>query len=194
MRAWIGSRIDDGTTAVFAIDRSPRPSLEEINSALGELHRLNDEATDPAREAALLAHKDELLARMEASERVGEVIALHPGEGRRFDWGQDSPAGFELARAILTDAVGDPPPHHVADHYVADIVARLPRDRFRIEAADVHDWLIGRGLFVEAELAAHRGGLDPDGGPALRLATPDEPIGGADPQAGCGPAPTGPDP
>src|SRR5581483_2595239 len=153
MRAWIGSRIDDGTTAVFAIDRAPRPSMEEVGEVLGELRRLIDGPADPAREAALLDRKRDLLDRIEASERVGEVISLHPGEGRRFDWGEDSPAGFELARAILTDAVGDPPPHHVADRYVADVIARLPRDRFRIEAADVHEWLISRELFVEAELA-----------------------------------------
>ena len=113
MRAWIGSRIDDGTTAVFAIDRAPRPSMEEVGSVLGELRRLSDSPGDPAQEAAVLARKEDLLDRIEASERVGEVLPLHPTSGRRFDWGEDSPVGFELARAVLTDAVGDPPPHHL---------------------------------------------------------------------------------
>jgi hypothetical protein len=183
MRAWIGSRIDDGTTAVFAIERSPRPSMEEVSSVLGELRRLNDGPADPAQDAAVLARKRDLLDRIEASERVGEVIPLHPASGRQFDWGEDSPVGFELARAVLSDAVGDPPPHHVVDRYVADVVAHLPHDRFRIEAADVHEWLVGQELFVEAELAAHRGGLDPDRGPALHIAAPDEAPGASDGRA-----------
>src|SRR5581483_6699050 len=56
VRAWIGSRIDDGTAAVFAIDPPPRPDLGEIRSFLDELRTLTEDITsgisEPGREAA----------------------------------------------------------------------------------------------------------------------------------------------
>lgn len=193
MRAWIGSRIDDGTTAVFAIDPPPRPDLGEIRSFLDELRSLTEDITSgisqPGREAAFRERKNDLFDRLRVGERVGKVTAIQPpSPERRFDWGSDSPAGFDLARAILTDAVGDPPPHHVVDRFVADVIARLPRERFRIEASEVHEWLTGQGLFVESELVAHRGGLDPDR-PALRIVSPDEGPAGAGDGSASGPDP-----
>ena len=185
MRAWTGSRLDDGTTAVFAVEPPPRPDLNEIRSFLGELRTLTDHiviagpGSDPASEAAFQARKHDLFDRLRMGERIGEMLALQPPTpGGTFDWGADRAGGHDLARAILTDAVGDPPPGPVVDRYVADVVARLPRDQFRIEAADIHEWLAGQGLFVESELVAHRGGLDPDR-PALRIVSSDDatPVG-----------------
>ncbi|MDQ1657295.1 MAG: hypothetical protein QOD41_2378, partial [Cryptosporangiaceae bacterium] len=191
MRAWIGSRIDDGTTTVLAIEPPPRPDLGEIRSFLGELRTLTEDITsgisEPGRQAAFRERKNDLFDRLRTGERVGQVIALQPpSPERRFDWGADSPAGFDLARAILTDAVGDPPPHHVVDRYVANVVAHLPRERFRIEASEVHEWLTGQGLFVESELVAHRGGMDPDR-PSLRILSPDQAAAGLGATSGSGP-------
>ncbi|HJV08292.1 MAG TPA: hypothetical protein VJ653_01365, partial [Acidimicrobiales bacterium] len=62
------------------------------------------------------------------------------------------------------------------------------RDRFRIEASEIHEWLVGQGLFVESELVAHRGGMDPDR-PAFRVVSPDEAAAAPDGESGTGPDP-----
>jgi len=188
MRTWVGDRIDDGTTAVFAFDRlppPPRPSLEEVGDMLGELRRLvEDPGRDPRWDQEVLTRKQELIERIEASEApVPVAVPLHPPwADRRFDWGDDSPAATALAHALLADAVGDPPPDPVAQRFAAEVIASLPREHFRLDAADVHEWLLAAGLVVEAELVAHRGGLDPDR-PALRVVAPDESAAG-EPMAG----------
>ncbi|MGH9008247.1 MAG: DUF6166 domain-containing protein, partial [Acidimicrobiia bacterium] len=224
MRTWVGDRIDDGTTAVFAFDRPPRPSLDEVAEMLHELRQLSEHPVpDPrwAREVGdalhdlrglsentvpdlrwlrevgetlhvlrqlsgnpvadpewvrdVLARKQQLLEGIEASEGpVPMVVPIHPPSAdRRFDWGDDNPAATTLADALLTDAVGDSPPDPVAARFAAEVIAFLPKERFRLDAADIHEWLLHAGLAVEAELAAHRGGLDPDR-PALRVIASDE--------------------
>ncbi|MGH3370992.1 MAG: DUF6166 domain-containing protein [Nocardioidaceae bacterium] len=178
MRVWVGNRIDDGTTAVFAFDQPARPSLDEIGELLRELRQLNDDpATDLARQTDFVARKQDLIERIEADENpVPAVVPIHPAAGDRpFDWGEDGPGAKELAWAVLTDAVGDPPPEQVVERYVNDVVASLPKDQFRLDAADINEWLLTQDLFVEAELAAHRGGLDPgpSGPPSLRVVAPD---------------------
>ena len=233
MRTWVGDRIDDGTTAVFAFDRPPRPSLEEVGDMLHELRQLTENPVpDPqwAREVGdalhglrqlsdnaapdlrwlrevgetlhvlrdlsgspvadpqwvqdVLARKQQLLERIEASESpVPVLVPIHPPSAdRRIDWGDDGPAATALAHALLTDAVGDPPPDPVATRFATEVIAFLPKERFRLDAADIHEWLLHAGLAVEAELAAHRGGLDPDR-PALHVvASADAPTG--EPTAG----------
>lgn len=174
MRVWIGDRIDDGTAAVFAFDQPPRPGLDEVGDLLRAMRDLNH-ARPPnlAQEMEFLTRKLDLINRMAVSEQpVPVVVPIHPpSSDRRFDWGRESLGAADLARAILTDAVGDQPPDQVVGRYAADVVARLPTDRFRLDATGVNEWLLTQGLFVEAELAAHRGGLDP-GHPALRIAAP----------------------
>ena len=182
MRTWVGNRIDDGTTAVIAFEPPARPTLEEVAGTLGELRRLGeDPSADPAREASVLARKRDVLDGIETSERaVGLVVPLHPASGEPpFDWGEASPAAAGLARVILTDAVGARPPDHVVDRYVTDVVARLSHEHFRLDAADVNEWLLAQGLFVEAELVAHRGGLDTDRPTRRVVADGDTPSGDA---------------
>ncbi|MEW6473150.1 MAG: DUF6166 domain-containing protein [Actinomycetota bacterium] len=176
MRTWVGDRIDDGTTAVFAYQRLPRPSLEDVGDMLHELRQLSENpGSDPQWVREVLARKEELIERIEASDGpVPIVVPIHPPSAdRRFDWGDDSPAATALAHALLTDAVGDPPPDPVAARFAAEVIAFLPREGFRLDAADLHEWLLHAGLAVEAELAAHRGGLDPHR-PALHVVAPDE--------------------
>ena len=171
MRVWVGDRIDDGTTAVFAFDQPARPRLEEVGELLRELRQLNDEPEpDLARQISFLHRKKDLIARIEANERpVPRVSPVRPDSAdRTFDWGADGTGARELARAILTDAVGDRPPDAVVARYASEVIASFPATRFRLNAADVHEWLLAHDLFVEAELAAHRGAIDPDQ-PALRV-------------------------
>ena len=90
MRVWVGDRIDDGTTAVFAFEQPPRPSLDEVGDLLRELRQLNDDpATDLVREMEFLTRKRDLIERIEASESpVPLVVPLQPPSAdRRFDWG-----------------------------------------------------------------------------------------------------------
>ena len=176
MRTWVGDRIDDGTTAVFAFQRHPRPSLEDVGDMLNDLQNLSENpGSDPRWVRKVLARKQELVERIEASDGpVPMVVPIQPPSAdRRFDWGDDSPGSTTLADAILTDAVGDPPPDPVAVRFATEVIAFLPKERFRLDAAAIHEWLLHAGLAVEAELAAHRGGLDPDR-PALRVVAPDE--------------------
>jgi hypothetical protein len=180
VRVWVGDRIDDGTTAVFAFDQPARPRLEEVGELLRELRQLNDDPEpDLAREISFLRRKKDLIERIEAYERpVPRVSPVRPeSPGQTFDWGADGPGARELARAILTDAVGDPPPEDVIQRYASEVVAVLPAGQFRLDAADVNEWLLAHDLFVEAELAAHRGAIDPDR-PVLRVVEPDGTPGG----------------
>lgn len=184
MRTWVGDRIDDGTTAVFAFQRPPRPTLEEVGDTLFQLRQLSENAADPEWVREVLAGKQELIERIGAFEGpVPIVVRINPPfAGGRFDWGADSPGATALAHALLSDAVGDPPPDPVAARFAAEVITFLPKEQFRLDAADIHEWLLHAGLAVEAELAAHRGGLDPDR-PALRVvASDDAPTG--EPTAG----------
>jgi hypothetical protein len=177
---WVGDRIDDGTTAVFAFDQPARPRMEEVGELLRELRQLNDDPEpDLACQVSFLRRKKDLIERIEAYERpVPRVSPVRPeSPGQTFDWGADGPGARELARAILTDAVGDRPPDEVVERYASEVVADLPAGRFRLDASDVNEWLLAHDLFVEAELAAHRGAIDPDR-PVLRVVEPDDTPGG----------------
>jgi hypothetical protein len=176
MRTWVGDRIDDSTTAVFAFQRPPRPSLEDVGDTLHQLRELSENpGSDPEWVREVLARKQELIERITAFEGpVPIVVRINPPSADgRFDWGADSPGATALALAVLTDAVGDPPPDPVAARFAAEVIASLPKEQFRLDAADIHEWLLHAGLTVEAELAAHRGGLDPDR-PALRVVALDQ--------------------
>ena len=186
MRTWVGDRIDDDTTAVFAFQRPPRPSLEDVGDTLHQLQQLSENpGSDPQWVREVLARKQELIERIKAFEGpVPIVVRINPPSAdRRFHWGDDSPGATALAHALLTDAVGDPPPDPVAARFAAEVIAFLPNEQFRLDAADIHEWLLHAGLAVEAELAAHRGGLDPDR-PALRVVAPDEAATTGEPTAG----------
>lgn len=89
-----------------------------------------------------------------------------------YSWGNQTVEAFRLASAILADAVGDPPPEAVAGRFLHEVVSHFRTAEFQLGVDEVNDWLLENRLFVEAELAAHRGDMLPQG-PALAV-TPDD--------------------
>ncbi|MGH9248711.1 MAG: (2Fe-2S)-binding protein [Acidimicrobiales bacterium] len=70
-----------------------------------ELRRLSENpGSDSQWVQEVLARKQELVERIEASEAVPIVVPIQPpSPDRRFDWGEDGPAATALANAVLTD-------------------------------------------------------------------------------------------
>lgn len=131
MRTYIGYRAREGTVVVRAVDV---PAGVDVEGPIDL--------------------RDRIVAAQGPADRKRE-----PNPANRTGSGRLPGSLTGLARSILTDAVGDVPPEPVAAGFAGDVVPRLPHRRFVLSGAEVHNWLVEQGLFVEAELAAHRCGL-----------------------------------
>jgi hypothetical protein len=190
MRTYVGERNPDGTREVRVVDAPARPEMAEVGDLLDELHALNEAQRVGSmpdnelaqREAVFVARKHDLLSRIEVVDQPHEpgVPLTWPGssDDLGFSWGNQTLEALRLASAILADAVGDPPPDAVTGRFLHEVVSQFRTAEFELGVDEVNDWLLENRLFVEAELAAHRGDMLPQG-PAFAV-TPDD----ADPGEG----------
>ncbi len=58
-----------------------------------------------------------------------------------LEWGYGGSGPADLARSILADRIGWPPPPRVYQQFKREVVAGLPRDGFELAAARVDAWL-----------------------------------------------------
>src|SRR4051794_22577311 len=65
-----------------------------------------------------------------------------PAEGAWCEWGYAGRGPAELARAILTDVLGFPPPEPVSLAFMLDVVKGLPKGQdFELPLSAIQRWL-----------------------------------------------------
>lgn len=119
-----------------------------------------------------------------AGRRALQHTPIHSNEG--FEWGYSGSGPADLAEMILRTELGLDVPRTVYLRFRDDVVAKLPRPGFRLEAAEVMDWARVNRTLIDAEIF----GVEPPR-PALSV-VPDTPDveGDADSPEGELPGPT----
>ena len=168
MRTYVGERLENGEVRVRIVDPVDRPPISEINEVLAELNHLtfNRDGSPEfqARRDAYMVRKNELVRRLEEAEARPESRPLPhlPGSSPDgFEWGYDGNGPLDLAAAILRNELAVEPTDTVRRTFCREVVARLPRARFRLPASDVVAWiganrdLIDREQFLDPDTPAH---------------------------------------
>jgi hypothetical protein len=146
VRTYVGDR-DGGIPMVFVVEDT-RPDLGEVVDLLGDLYRLPDEMSLPeagtaGRWAHVMAKKEALLARIQGSERIRAVPLPLPDRlsGHGLSWGHQGEEALAVAHSILSHELRAEPPEGLARHFMEEVIAELPYERFRLSAAGIQSWL-----------------------------------------------------
>jgi hypothetical protein len=138
-----------------------RPDITQIVEVLAKLRALSepDWDVDPVEEdrhrAELLTRKNALVAQLEAAESAPPPIELRPRPSEfidQFDWGSPRMGTADLAHRILACELGETPPPAVYMRFAEDVVSKLARHSFRLEASSVWSWIEANRALVEREL------------------------------------------
>jgi hypothetical protein len=132
---------------VFVVEDT-RPDLGEVVDLLGDLYRLPDEMSLPeagtaGRWAQVMAKKEALLARIQGSGQIRAVPLPLPDRlsGHGLSWGHQGEEALALAHSILSHELRAEPPEGLARHFMEEVIAELPYERFRLSAAGIQSWL-----------------------------------------------------
>jgi len=157
MRVYVGEH-DRGLATVYVAELPAPPTDDEIDGVLRDIAALSRELGGLGRPDDrwddVMARKRDLIERIEATQRAPRPQRLpnpFAEAAGTFDWSTPTGAS-ELAAAVLSVELGETPPPAVYEPFAAEVVRHLPADRFRLERAEVWQWVEAHRQLVESEL------------------------------------------
>jgi hypothetical protein len=151
MRTYIGT-IDPASghprVTIAEIPDVSTANLADLIEDLGELSwlRLNGAEPSPAQTAGWKRRLVDDLRRGESGRPLPHLVVHSPAG---FGWGYAGNGPADLAHSILHRELAETVPRAVYLRFRDDVITALPRDGFRLPAADVWDWIRANRTLVD---------------------------------------------